>query len=512
MSGVKGFMKSFDVRLLGLALLVPLVHSFFRISFSLSVALATISSSETCIAGLVIAALATSVALLVASTDETKPSVRLKATYGFVCAGVLGACLLAAALGGSFIPVSGETASHAPFVEAVSVLPFVAVGSGIMVQLAGWLQTYARVTPEQTLVYIASSFALGNLFRPFLIVWTDLAFLSGFSVCCLAGSSALLFSVSRRSPNLQPCWRATVGAVGAEQNRTDKTGEPDDPKGDWSLTETVKASINFVTVGFALFFFADGVMALPPEKYANAHSIGIPMAATLLATALSFAFIPLLRKDARYDAVHDRLFFLLPIFATFGAFFAFIRMLDANGAVKNALALSGDTSDACLKTMALFLISLKCRERGISIERLVSPVLILSSLLYVAGIASYAALQEQAMYVFLVICMLYILALSLAAARRATLNTGARIEKNCAAVADAFELSSREAEILRLFASEYPISAIAEQLYISPETVKTHRKRIYAKTGVHKQEELLRLVRNASKTSLPHGAGNGPRG
>lgn len=62
------------------------------------------------------------------------------------------------------------------------------------------------------------------------------------------------------------------------------------------------------------------------------------------------------------------------------------------------------------------------------------------------------------------------------------------------AIAKRYALSGREAEVLQYLARGRSAKYIAEQLYISPETVRTHSKRIYTKTGVHTREELLSLI------------------
>lgn len=62
------------------------------------------------------------------------------------------------------------------------------------------------------------------------------------------------------------------------------------------------------------------------------------------------------------------------------------------------------------------------------------------------------------------------------------------------AVAKHYGLSGREAEVLQYLARGRSAKYIAEQLYISPETVRTHSRRIYTKTGVHTREELLSLI------------------
>lgn len=50
-------------------------------------------------------------------------------------------------------------------------------------------------------------------------------------------------------------------------------------------------------------------------------------------------------------------------------------------------------------------------------------------------------------------------------------------------------LTLREIEILKYLAQGFSVRDIANQLYISKNTVETHRKNIYYKLGVHKQAQ-----------------------
>lgn len=64
----------------------------------------------------------------------------------------------------------------------------------------------------------------------------------------------------------------------------------------------------------------------------------------------------------------------------------------------------------------------------------------------------------------------------------------------CERLAKQYQLSPRESEVLWLLARGYGTRYIADKLYISADTVRTHCKRIYEKTGVHTKEELIELV------------------
>ena len=55
-------------------------------------------------------------------------------------------------------------------------------------------------------------------------------------------------------------------------------------------------------------------------------------------------------------------------------------------------------------------------------------------------------------------------------------------------------LSETQAKIVALIAGGHDLSAIASQLGVTSNTVKTHLKRTFEKTGVNSQVELLRKL------------------
>lgn len=78
---------------------------------------------------------------------------------------------------------------------------------------------------------------------------------------------------------------------------------------------------------------------------------------------------------------------------------------------------------------------------------------------------------------------------------RAMLNKilGAR----CDALAKTHSLSEREREVLEFLARGYTVPGIADELFLSRNTVRTHTKRLYAALGVHTRQELIRMVEDA---------------
>jgi len=64
-----------------------------------------------------------------------------------------------------------------------------------------------------------------------------------------------------------------------------------------------------------------------------------------------------------------------------------------------------------------------------------------------------------------------------------------------AQVINEYGISEREAEIISLLVEGLSNQQIAKQLYISPNTVKTHIKNIYAKVGVNNRLQLFSLLK-----------------
>lgn len=70
----------------------------------------------------------------------------------------------------------------------------------------------------------------------------------------------------------------------------------------------------------------------------------------------------------------------------------------------------------------------------------------------------------------------------------------ASTEEKCAAVGAEYGLTPREGEVFALLAQGRTVGVIREKLVISLNTARFHTKNIYAKLGVHSQQELIDLV------------------
>ena len=72
---------------------------------------------------------------------------------------------------------------------------------------------------------------------------------------------------------------------------------------------------------------------------------------------------------------------------------------------------------------------------------------------------------------------------------------GDGIDERCRSVGERCGLSPREIEIMQYLCKGRSRPYIAETLYLSENTVRTHSRRIYGKLDVHNKQELLDLVR-----------------
>ena len=69
------------------------------------------------------------------------------------------------------------------------------------------------------------------------------------------------------------------------------------------------------------------------------------------------------------------------------------------------------------------------------------------------------------------------------------------LDRCCGEIAEEFDLSKREVDVLKLLARGNSSQHIQEVLFIAAGTVNYHTRNIYAKLGVHSKQEVIDLVR-----------------
>ena len=78
--------------------------------------------------------------------------------------------------------------------------------------------------------------------------------------------------------------------------------------------------------------------------------------------------------------------------------------------------------------------------------------------------------------------------------RVAKLASDEGLAQRCAIVAQRYDLTPRERDVLVLLARGRTLGVVARELNIAEGTARTHMGHIYTKLGVHKQQELIDLV------------------
>lgn len=78
-------------------------------------------------------------------------------------------------------------------------------------------------------------------------------------------------------------------------------------------------------------------------------------------------------------------------------------------------------------------------------------------------------------------------------------SNGDGLQARALRIAEEYDLSNRETEVFQLLIQGRGENVIGSHLFISPNTVKTHRKHIYKKLGVDSREKLLDFVQNYSE-------------
>ena len=69
-----------------------------------------------------------------------------------------------------------------------------------------------------------------------------------------------------------------------------------------------------------------------------------------------------------------------------------------------------------------------------------------------------------------------------------------RLDSRCEKVAECYQLTPRERDILPLLCKGHTIKAISERLIVSENTIKSHIKNIYLKLDIHSRQELIEIV------------------
>lgn len=470
--------RSFDARYLALALTVPAFEVFRRISFTLPLAVAGASSPGACVAACALGFLAAAACALGRGIRGRQWQARRTALAAAALAVVAALAMAPAALGA--LPA---------LAGILGVGGYGAAGAALCLLVLGWVSVLAACEPRATLVHVGCALVLGSLAMPLVIAIQEAPGLLALLACCLVVCAGALAGIGGY---VRPRGKEETPSVGV-QTSVPVLGDPAEAP---TLRELARSGLGGAAVGLTLTMFSWGVIAIPPMQYLYDHKWWVLLAGSSISLVVIGALVYALRKDAGFRATRQKTFFLLPVFAVFLSYFSFIRMLDARGVLKDLLSVGYNISVAGFFTLFVASVAARVREKGLSAECAAGPGLVACTLFYGLGVALFEAYGNNAMYFQIVFTTLYIVGLAFISTRQASLNDDSRLAERCGAVASRAELSGREAEILQLVVAGYSVARIAEELTISPGTVRTHKKRIYAKLDVHSHDELMRRVRS----------------
>ena len=219
----------------------------------------------------------------------------------------------------------------------------------------------------------------------------------------------------------------------------------------------------------AVFVFAFGLM-----RHKNTYRLDLVYRAAFLFALLGAASLPLAGYSlfAAYLFIYAGYSLLYPAFYVLGFGYASMRQVDV------VRVMGGVCGMQYLGYFAGFLVEVAIGELGIAS---------LSSAASCATVVAVGLLCVAYTWVFPEPAISDIFPVPMAMSY-------ASLDDRCAAVANAYGLSPRETDVLTLLARGRNAAHIADELYISPNTVGTHRRNIYRKLGVHDQQELLSLV------------------
>lgn len=399
---------------------------------------------------------------------------------------LVGACLTA--IGLQFVlPLYGRVAL--PFIEPAAFgLLF---GSGLTMLTAAWGSVFARLEPEDLLFNSALSIMLAALLHfvaePLSPSPVGLALIA----CTLVASVGLLF----------------VARI-LEEPAAQQPAEPDRTGAEDHAARLRKALVilwmPLVGAGITCFIFGltwDPIISseharLPDPLGAWKSLIGPSLLAVIVAaiTLRKADSSPLRLLNQAVYPIAVALLLALPVIST-----------DSNVAA----GIIDVLTQASFAVIALAIwCSMASAARSVPLNAtFVFPAcLALLALAFVVGLCGIAFIGTDGRTICLIMLTVYLTLIAISFAQgtrnregrrtepRGTDDSRTYIHRRCDVLAAERGLSPREREVLYYLGRGYNHGYVAEKLYISENTVRTHVRHIYGKLAVGSREELLALI------------------
>ena len=377
------------------------------------------------------------------------------------------------------------------------------LGFGLACMLSQWWSMYATMTSDTLLATSCAAFFVAAL------LWYVLRHVGSFPVtcfclvvCALCGGLLYLLALFSSKGDAEG---DADGAVSDDRAGVAVTSR--------RLARSRKLAIA-AGIGMLFNFFTLGLTFWPAAAGVSTSAIGLkPLSYAVIAVALVFVArhaAPGKSAAAAFSTV------ALPIAAAIVLASPFLEIIVDLGELPFSSAATY-LGVALFNVLGFALPLCAIRDGGRSSARTAAVYLVGCMLALVAGMVVFRLLGQGAQVVSLCIMAAYLAGLVIASMRGAgerTARSSSAREPHaeddvgaaespdkraaaCGHVAAQYALSPRESEILRYLARGHGAKYIAERLFISADTVRTHCKRIYEKTGVHAKDELLELVERA---------------
>jgi DNA-binding CsgD family transcriptional regulator len=162
------------------------------------------------------------------------------------------------------------------------------------------------------------------------------------------------------------------------------------------------------------------------------------------------------------------------------------------------------TAEHCLEVFVMILLAYHVREKHLSSSSIFAIFALLISAAHLfdmldASILVPAASFEPAVvglsFATAVVLIVFLLSYaSTSAPASAVIDEAERQRQLCSAAAAGSNLTARELDVMVLMYRGYSSKRIAEELFVSDNTVRTHASSIYRKLGVHSKQDLMSLV------------------
>ena len=370
-----------------------------------------------------------------------------------------------------------------PETPSVSLLSMVVLASYCAIAFTAWVNEAVRLERGELWIFLISSSILSAAIHFLCVSFIGETTAAPIFAVLSTISLLMLFSVAK----------------GSSKQPSELSGGTD-PQFVWQVAS--EKGLIVLYLGALGFVSSVSRMALGEESILTLGSV--EMISVVLAGIVLFLALFVIRAKINSEEV---ILCLIPIV---GLLCLCIPLTDDS----SHLVIFGAATTAF--TTGLMLLQVICREYGrgnarkalVAYNLLAGCVCVLNALGFYAldALSSNLGLPEYMAPVFicLFVLLLALLIERLPFSRSKLDDPAADFASGNDAIEElghAYNLTSREKEVLELMAYGRNIPAIAKMLYVSESTVRTHNKHIFKKMGVHTRQECLDAVAAAGKGS-----------